>query len=230
MTKKTKRIIGIIIVIVVLAAGAVSAYFIFGSKETEKTVETEVALSETPNLGACSLVNTETIKSLERVDGGIKSISEGTRVGLKSPDGTNADACRYTFTTNASTTNTLTIAAYNAVARTDTNPATSGDYSWSQAANTSPQIYFAETKAKNDSEIVYIARQPLGGVVLLATMNQPADATTFPKGAGVWILADILGTVNVATLNEKNAQELNSGDAPGPPPATTKAETLKPTE
>lgn len=226
ISKKTKITTGIAIAIVALVATAVVAYLFITQKQDETAVESEIALSETPNLGACSLVSPEEIKNLERVDGGIKTISEGTRIGIKTPEGTVADACRYTFTTSMSSDNTLTIAAYNAPVQTENTPPASTGYSWSEAAGTSPQIYFAEKKDDDEKEVTYFARQPLGGVVLLVSMTEPADAAVFPKGAGMWILADIAQTADTAALNEKNDAQLNANDGPGAPPATTKAEKL----
>ena len=234
LTKKTKMRIGIVGAIVVIVVASITAYFVFAQKDTETSpVATEVPLSETPNLGACTLTTPDKLKNSELAGGNIISVSEGTRVGIKSPDGSTADACRYTFTTKASSDNVITVGAYAAVVRTDTNPTNSADYSWSQAAGTSPQMYFAEKKTDSDKRVLDVVQQPLGGTVLLLTVDQPADALTFPKGAAQWYLADIAKNANISVLETNSAKELTNksegGDGPGTPPASTKAETLKPT-
>ncbi len=231
LSKKTKIKIGIGIAVALLLIAAAVAYVFFTQKDTEEAaVATEVPLSETPNLGACQLTTPEKIKSSERAEGLITSVSEGTRIGIKSPDGSAADACRYTFKTSSSSDNTITVAAYPALVRTDTNPVDTGDYSWSQAANTSPQMYFAEKKTEGDKRVIDIVRQPLGGTVLLLTLEQSVDALTFPKGAAQWFLADVAKNANVSAVEttEVKSVDTKNSDGPGAPPATTKVETLKP--
>lgn len=231
LNKKTKLRIGIVSAIVLVAVAAVIAYFLLVPKEdASSNVASEVPLSETPNLSACALTTPEKLKNSELAGGNIISVGEGTRVGIKSPDGSTADACRYSFTTKASEDNTITIAAYAAVVRTDTNPTNSADYSWSQAAGTSPQMYFAEKKNDDEKRVIDIVQQPLGGTVLLLTIDQPTDALTFPKGAAQWYLADIAKSADVEAL-EKAANKsagTDTSDGPGTPPSSTKVETLKP--
>lgn len=230
--KNTKVVIGIAGALAVVVVAGVITYLLLASKDNPATsVVSEVPLSETPELGACTLTTPDMLKNSELADGRIISVSEGTRIGIKSPDGSVADACRYAVKTNTSADNTLTIAAYAAAARTATDPTNSADYSWSQAAGTSPQMYFAEKKDDTKKRVLDIVQQPLGGIVLLLTIDQPADALTLPKAVAQWYLADIAKNAHVTAAEKANSKAISTDntDGPGAPPASTKAETLKPT-
>ena len=91
-------------------------------------------------------------------------------------------------------------------------------------------MYFAEKKNDDEKRVIDIVQQPLGGTVLLLTIDQPTDALTFPKGAAQWYLADIAKSADVEAL-EKAANKsagTDTSDGPGTPPSSTKVETLKP--
>ena len=106
-SNKRKKFLWILaIAVVVLGIGG---YFLF--KQLNPPQVASENLDSVPDYGACELITTAVIREA-RLGDQIVRLNEATRIKADGLNGSAADSCKFTFSTNSSTNNSLTVSVY----------------------------------------------------------------------------------------------------------------------
>jgi len=215
-----KRLLWIIVAISAVVAITVMLFFLL--RPTAQTPNTSSDnLANTPDYGACELITTNVIKSA-RMGDQITSIREGVRVASDGLNGSAADACKFTFSTNESSNNSLTVAVYPYSTSEESFNKEAGTAQWSEVSGPKPTPYFGTTALNNNQTSVYMLRVIPGAQTILLSLQQPENAKTIQQPDAVNFLVDISNKINFGALESNAAQEAEKqieGDGPGAPPA-----------
>ena len=198
--------------ILLITAGGVAAWLSWG-QPPKQVADTpgEVSIEETPQYGACQLITSTVIKDAPEASR-ITSLEEGKRIGHTAMNGTVAESCEYTFTTQVSAENSLTtsISPYT--------PATEGEDNevygaqWAEVFDAKSVAYFASGEEKDGKITVYHYRLVPGSQNVLFSLRQPADATTYDKAEALRFLMYVADNSN-SKIVQNNAQSQEAVEA-----------------
>lgn len=87
-----------------------------------------VVVSNTPEYKACELFTTDAVKTV--LGDKVTAIANGSRSGVIAPNYEVADSCDYTFTTNSTSDNKLSVQVYQYSASTDESKIEQYDETW----------------------------------------------------------------------------------------------------
>ncbi len=226
-THKNKRYLWVAIAGAVLLL-SIGGYFLIKELTAPQVVSEN--LDSVPDYGACELVTTESIRGA-RLANQIVQLNEGVRTKADGLNGTAADSCTFTFLTNTSTNNSLTVSAYPYSDSQEAFDKEQKTAEWLEVSGPKPTPYFGKTTIDNGKTSLYMLRVLPGAKTILLSLRQPVDAPLFEQPDAVNFLVDISKKINFGALERNAAQQADSvteGDGPGAPPANQPVEQAKP--
>lgn len=225
--KRKKILWGIAVAVLVLGIGG---YFLF--KQLNPPQVASENLDSVPDYGACELITTGIIRGA-RLGDQIVRLNEATRIKADGLNGGAADSCKFTFSTNSTANNSLTVSVYPYSDSKEAFDKEQKSAAWYEVSGPKPTPFFGKTTIDDGATSLYMLRVIPGAKTILLSLQQPENAKSFQEPDAINFLVDISKKINFGAFERNSAQQADSiteGDGPGTPPANQPVEQAQPRE
>jgi len=191
------------VVVVILVIGVAVGLYLITPKATPALPSTDVRLTDTPDYNTCSITTTKDIKNTFYSEA-VTGISPGLRAGVKAPNDTIADSCRFGLTTAKSLNNSLSVQVYPYTAIVNGDDKETVDPSWSEVAASNPKAYFG--KDIEGEAIIYKLRVIPGGKNVMFELRQPMNSVAIDEPSALDFLVGIATKADLSVIEPTTDQ------------------------
>lgn len=164
-----------------------------------------VAVTQTPEYKSCEVFTADSLRTI--LGEKVSAIANGERSGVIAPNYEIADACDYTFTTNSSKENTLSIQVYQYSASTDQSKIEQYDGTWRNINVVADPEYTKGAPAYYksidvDGKKIFQLYVLTGAKNLRFAITQPLSSQYFSDKEAIALLIQFANEANYDSVNQ----------------------------